>query len=1006
MNRIQPDETISLIPDGSPTATIPPRYSLGVSPGSYAGKWTGQPVRHPLPEDNEDEWVRAQTGYCQPHPGPSVGNYLVRRDPMALISGDLPRFALLDYRREASHKLTPYLLGDVRVMIKIGGKNIWLDEHGAVETDYFPWGTQHRVEIGPLTVLATASLIENVGLALTLAVDHHSDEPVEVLLCCGGLGMADMRGGDRPECLLLHSELEANDHIVIADGAALFTDEAIPYAVRVQADAKEVVLMADTDDVLKRAAFRWILSAGPAQLNLVVSKQVSPSTPLNPAYAGQYISATKQYYADLLVGLEIRTPDPLLDAAFYSAVAGLDYTYAAPGWFEGLTDWPSYFSNNYQLSAAVALRQDARAKAALRFFALHPGGPGQVYHADGSADESGKSYAQNDGLFYAILQLYHYWKATGDRATLAEVWSAFCGTLEQYVSLRDSDGDGLLDFHPGCNVFLYQADHLSLPGAGFSPSVMFAAMLPRMAEMAQSLGEQGLADGWRLHADRLHWMLSDQFWFAEEGRFVSGIDPQGRRQVASYYTDYAFPALYSSLPVEKRYQSLLAMDQTLSLGPCLLRTGNYRPDLFGNNGVHQVGMCEAAEGQCREGRAQRGWELLHGTAAGATVISFCPGTFYEFASWEGQGLLNKHFGNPIGCYVQAVVTGLFGFIRTTAPAAQSWQPAIPESWPRAYLRLGGTELEITGQAAARTYRIRPDSPQAANLRLPLFGRRAVRSVDAAGEELAFITEAHPAGGFIHVELAASTEHVVTLTLSSPATLSETFAPSPKSKIAPLPVAATARYRTVAMDLSPYFNGDRIRPVNFWGYLAWIPGAELTYDLRPYVEKASATTGELVAGDFSFTVIPAGRNLAVLSLGDLDSKTNRLGAATVPAQFTFPVGRTIAGLEFLTVAEPRVRLTGMEGGRVECRYADGFVESFPLIVGEQLDSTLSPYATRTTVFRLAKGRSGLSSHLAAWRIPVDATRITETVTVRVTSFDIMLAVLAINLNFAFKVAKFT
>ena len=80
----------------------------------------------------------------------------MRRDPVALVSGDLPRFALLDYQRIASASPTPFLLGDVRIRVKTAEKTIWLDEHGSVETHYFPWGTKHHIELDCMTLTAQA----------------------------------------------------------------------------------------------------------------------------------------------------------------------------------------------------------------------------------------------------------------------------------------------------------------------------------------------------------------------------------------------------------------------------------------------------------------------------------------------------------------------------------------------------------------------------------------------------------------------------------------------------------------------------------------------------------------------------------------------------------------------------------------------------------------------------------------------------------------------------------
>ena len=350
-----------------------------------------------------------------------------------------------------------------------------------------------------------------------------------------------------------------------------------------------------------------------------------------------------------------------------------------------------------------------------------------------------------------------------------------------------------------------------------------------------------------------------------------------------------FPALYTTLPAEQKYKSLEAMDRALSLGPCGMRTGNYRPDLFGNNGVHQVGMTEAAEAQFREGRAQRGWELLHGVAAGATVISYCPGTFYEFASWDGQGLLNKHFGNPIGSYIQAAVTGLFGFRRTAPPATQTWHPSIPATWSHARLRLGDTEMEVIGYAVSRTYRMRLDVSQAVSIRLPLYGQRPKSVVDGEGHAIQYTVEDHPAGGFLHVDLAKAAEHTVNLTLQSSPTQIEQKLPFVEK--APSAIV-TLSGRCEPLDLTSYLNSDRIKPESFWQYMVWSPGAELTYDLVPYVSQHGLDDYELRVGDFQFTVRPTGQNLVALAFGFLDPMTNQPESDVLQSELTPPIGKAI------------------------------------------------------------------------------------------------------------------
>lgn len=166
-----------------------------------------------------------------------------------------------------------------------------------------------------------------------------------------------------------------------------------------------------------------------------------------------------------------------------------------------------------------------------------------------------------------------------------------------------------------------------------------------------------------------------------------------------------------------------------------------------------------------------------------------------------------------------------------------------------------------------------------------------------------------------------------------------------------------------------------------------------------MEQDGAEAGYLTVGGYRFTVRPTGQNLVALAMGDLDVNTNAPIASTMPSELILEVNAAITGLEFLTVSEPRVRLTGMEVGRIECRYSDGSIDVVPLILGEQLDSTLSVYAAQTTNFTLAKGRGGLAKNISAWAVAANPARVTDSVTMRITSFDIMVGILAVNIRTA-------
>ena len=103
-----------------------------------------------------------------------------------------------------------------------------------------------------------------------------------------------------------------------------------------------------------------------------VTRPVSAET-LKKEYA-----LTTQYYEQLLGDCESATPSAVTDLGFKHSVLNHDYTHVGDGWLEGGHWWSSYLCNNYQISAATALRHFEDAKRALLFFANIPGGYGEV----------------------------------------------------------------------------------------------------------------------------------------------------------------------------------------------------------------------------------------------------------------------------------------------------------------------------------------------------------------------------------------------------------------------------------------------------------------------------------------------------------------------------------------------------------------------------------------------------------------------------------------------------
>jgi hypothetical protein len=964
-------------------------------------------------------------------------NVAVRRDPWTLIAGDRPRIALAT--KPGTRELDPpwFIMGDLRIGVKAAGAIHWLDQAATIDTVYHAWGVEWSVDLAPqfpLRVEVCAFLADGRALAVQVRVPGGAPAEASLWLCYGGVCRL---GAHRPEYFLPDIAHETDNRLDLSEYCAVLSDPAVPLPVTVVCDAGAPrQLAADAGiDLLCRAGFERTLGAEPIEVRLLAW---AGEEPLRLETFAHYRDRAEDYPRQLLAPYEIATPEPSINAAFYTAVVNLDAIRQGDGYLEGVQNWSTFWAINYQISAAVALGRFDEAQRALRFAAGKK--PGEVLFADGSPVDDFYGW-QHDALPYFVLQLHRYWWATGDDALVAELWPSLRQAFEEMLQRKDPAGSGFLTWHAGCNSFLYQADHLHLPGAGFSPSAMLACMYRCLADMAGQQEEERLSRQWRRQAEHLERELLRRFWLPAEGRFAGCLDPQGLVQTAAYYTDFVFPQLYTRLPAEQSWLSLRTMEHSLGHRGDLLRVGNFKPSAFGNDAVQPVQMCEAAEACFQAGEAERGLRLLRSSALCATVHSACPGSFGERCDDEGRSQAPYIFGNSIGAYLQAVIGGLFGLHRAAAPQEITWTPAIPQEWPAAHLRLGELELAVTGLADEREYCLTHSHEQPALFRLPLFGKPEVSILDGQSQPVAFERVASPGGDLAIVRLEPQRRHCLRVRLAGTAavvSVPRVVAPGPvqwrlpgegwslrdpqgaftqfridgdllQGEIAPgegrrtiffvncdgtresvcewelpdAPVPATvpADGSAQPLDLAQLFNSDSL----------WQVGLHPTpIRFAPETWQADDGTRRLTVGTMDFTVGSEGLWLAVVEAGHLDWETNRLLPSEFPDHLELPVHGQVAAIQFLCVTTAKVRLTGMRVGQVRLRYADGFSIEEALVYGHNIDLSRRPFASATERFP-----AGPSGSLFAFAVPADPTRLLGACTLEIVATDLQLGLISAN-----------
>ena len=1033
-----------------------PQFSIVNERSVYEATWRAKPYQvWPSTEEWWDMHLKVHKAEDLPQVGPWAFNWIVRRHPCFMVSGDAPRFSLVETPRNKEINPRFYMMGELRIRCSVGEQSFWLDERGKIKTVYYPWGTVHQVDLRPelpLQFKIQAVLAENCGIVVEVLPIGDANKPlnVELGLYYGGLDSKFINFF--PEYFIINSNDSHNDTVELNNNMAKLADPNILLKIFVSAEPTgtvEVDSGKTSDFTTNRIVFKHKFSTGEniRSFRVLACKiEDDKSAKLSIGKFDEYVQQTKNYYDEILNSVDIKTPDTVLNTGFYASVVNLDYTYQPPGWFEGIHEWNSYFLNNYHMSAAVALGQFDRARDGLMLSGGGPKGPAQVLVSDGSIFEGGHS--TEDGLPYFILQLYRYWLASGDMETLNKLWEPTCKNLDNMFNVRDPEGDLLLNFHQACNAFLYQADHLALPGDAISPTMMMAGDLELMAKMADARGETDRARNWRLRSEYMLDECVRRLWLPGEGRFAAAIDYQGQFQHASYYTDYVFPILYTDVAKEYSWMCLKAMDNDLWPNDRLMGCGNFKPDLFGNNAIHPLQMSEASEAYFKAGRSDRGWTLLHSTALSATVLTDSPGSFPEFSTRTGYGLPDYGFSNPAAAYLNAVVSGLFGVERTSADKPLIWHPSIPSEWPGASLKVSGISVSVEGTIENRAYNVALGTAKPLAFSLPLSGYKVQNVTDVNGNKIEYKVSYEVGGGNLEMTLPAAIEHKFKVYLKrwdvdwgipkeaaasdvvewklpfdsfqlvDPQNIFEYFRIDGRVLKGKLTASAGRKTfflinRTEGVNMSfdlnivgksvpaakrqgvlkgkreglvlkEYFDSESINGKNFWRF------GQHKFDFSKNVKNIQDDYGEFDIGESVFDVRVNGKNMIQIETGFSDATTLALHLSGAKRYFTYELNKKISGLEFLAASECQIRLTGMQIGRILLRYSDGYIQIEPLIYGVNIDSSLIPHAKETTVYKLEWAK-----FVYRFSVDADATRQLQNFSIEMFMPDSNIGIFAIN-----------
>lgn len=594
-------------------------------------------------------------------------NRAVRKEHTLLFSGDLPIFAF------GTTKIAPDLnppivnFGDIEFFLVCNGKEYNFKDAGKIYVNHFPSGTEwtvHFSEPDKLSFKLRAALMPDNGISALLSVDKDATVKISISRqCCSN---QNHNASWRNELSVpIECQIEKLDKIfeIYSDNKDFSERALISFIcdnlteIKMQNGTLTAVVDLSKD---RKIALHAIHCSFDKNLNTedlcstwedVVSKQKEEENRFN----------------ELIHNSLVRTQSEIFDCGYINSVLSLDYCHVDHAWFEGCHKWNCYWTQNFQISAAISLNQKERARRALLFLGNIETGFVSTSSNGVSMEvrykEDGSLARGYDGMPYYNHQLWQYTQRYGDLSVFEQVFDNIHKNNLEMIEMCDPDKDGLYCWHRQCNAFMYQADHFAVPGAGCSPSIMIAWGFEKLAILCEMSGKHSEAEFYRDHAKRT-WNALSRLW-DDSGYFVSMIDMNNDRITAHYYTDFVFPILYSDIPTPKKILSYLNLVDSLvyhneKTGLPLMRVGKHKPDLFGNNNVMPTQMAETAIALFEQGQSDLAYGLLKSCALAYSIFTEAPGSAPERMNDLGKGEPNYMFGNPAAALPYAVISGLFG----------------------------------------------------------------------------------------------------------------------------------------------------------------------------------------------------------------------------------------------------------------------------------------------------------------------------------------------------------
>jgi len=291
---------------------------------------------------------------------------------------------------------------------------------------------------------------------------------------------------------------------------------------------------------------------------------------------------------------------------------------------------------------------------------------GKIYHelstADDLVENKGYRYPAGDSTPFYVIDLYDYYRWTGDREFVKRFWGNMMKAME-WSYKNDVDGDLLIDNPPaGHEWFDYGEKNM------IDLVAIWAKALQAAAYLDETLGDGQNAPKWREDAGKIQQILNTQFWNEKRNYFYDRKLPDGKF-LDLITVNPAFPMLWGFVKEELAYKALRTLSAAHMSTDWGVRSNSNLDSIYNPGGYHEgrvwayiTGLASLASFKYH--RAFQGYQYLNSIIEAGwdfsigSIAEIFHGDKYEpggchHQGWSESMLIQPLFDGALGIDVDA-----------------------------------------------------------------------------------------------------------------------------------------------------------------------------------------------------------------------------------------------------------------------------------------------------------------------------------------------------------------